>query len=59
MTFNRLDAIVFVYRHTATGEIRAEYSDAASECTIPEYEHIATLEPRAWIQAHYDEVKHD
>ena len=57
MTHN-LDATVFVYRHRETGEIRALYVDDARAMNYrPDYEHVATLEPRMWIQAHYDDAR--
>ena len=53
-TPNRLEATVFVYRHGVTGGIRAEYLDTANQIEdTKEWSHIATLEPRLWIQAHY------
>ena len=57
MTYN-IDATVFVYRHCETREIRALYIDDARAMTgRADYEHIATLEPRAWIEAHYDDAE--
>lgn len=59
MTHN-LEATVFVYRHRETREIRALYMDDASAMTgRADYEHIATLEPRMWIEAHYDDAKRE
>lgn len=54
-----LDATVFVYRKRSDGTIRAEYLDIArSELDKnPEWEHVATLEPRMWIQHNYDKVR--
>lgn len=60
---NNLAATVFVYRHKGTGEIRCHYRQEA--CALiaslerEKYDHIATLEPLAWIQEHYNEVKHE
>lgn len=54
---NNLLATVFVYRERATGKIVAEYIDHTAPRLEPEYEHLATLEPRKWIEAHYDEVQ--
>lgn len=54
---NNLEATVFVYRCRETKAIRCEYVDGA--CLLqnsPAWEHVATLEPRLWIQAHFDEV---
>lgn len=57
MTHN-LDATVFVYRHRETGTITALYSDAALDMLYQaDHEHVATLEPRMWIQAHYDDAR--
>ena len=56
MTHN-LDATVYVYRHRETGTIKALYSDDA--CAMhyrPDYEHVATLEPRMWIEHHFDDA---
>lgn len=53
MTQN-LDATVFVYRHRETGEVRSLYTDDARAMTgRDDYEHVATLEPRAWIEHHF------
>lgn len=55
---NNLAATVFVYRSKDTGQIRCHYAQEASALdSSPErqqYDHIATLEPRLWIQEHYD-----
>lgn len=52
------DATVYVYRHRETKAITALYSDAALDMLHnADYEHVATLEPRAWIQAHYDDAR--
>jgi hypothetical protein len=57
---HNLDATVFVYRHRATGNIEARYIDGALGLqTDPDYEHLATLEPRLWIQAHYADSERD
>jgi hypothetical protein len=54
MSFNKLDATVFVYRSRIDGRIHAEYIDTAREMDkSPDWEHIATLEPRLWIQHNY------
>ena len=56
MTHN-LDATVYVYRHRETGTIMALYSDDA--CAMhyrPDYEHVASLEPRMWIEHHFDDA---
>ena len=51
---NNIAATVFVFRHRETGQITAHYAEAsriASEDA--DLEHVASLEPRLWIQAHY------
>ena len=59
MTHN-LEATVFVYRHLETQEIRALYmDDARAMIGRADYEHIATLEPRMWIEAHYDDAERE
>jgi len=56
MTHN-LDATVFVYRHRETGAIRALYMDEARAMIgRDDYEHVATLEPRMWIEHHFDDA---
>ena len=56
MTHN-LCATVFVYRHRETGEIRALYvDDARAMIGRDDYEHVATLEPRMWIEHHFDDA---
>ena len=56
MTHN-LDATVFVYRHRETGAIRALYvDDARAMIGRYDYEHVATLEPRMWIEHHFDDA---
>jgi hypothetical protein len=52
---NNLDATVFVYRHRSTGEVRCTYVDGNLDKN-PEWVHEASLEPRLWIQAHWDEI---
>ena len=54
---NNLAATVFVYRSRIDGRIQTEYLETALVMEkSPDWEHIATLEPRWWIQAHYDAV---
>lgn len=54
---HNLDATVFVYRHLETGQVCALYADDARAMTgRSDHEHVATLEPRMWIEAHYDDV---
>ena len=56
MTHN-LDATVFVYRHRKTGEVKALYYDSVLGMTYQtDYEHVATLEPRMWIEHHFDDA---
>ena len=51
------DATVYVYRHRETGAITALYSDAALDMPYQaDYEHVATLEPRMWIEHHFDDA---
>ena len=56
MTHN-LDATVFVYRSKKTGCVRCEYAEVARTLSENDWEHEATLEPRMWIEYHWDEVK--
>lgn len=57
MTQNNLDATVFVYQHRHTREIRCEYIGAARQLEdAAEWEHLATLEPRLWIQHHWNDA---
>lgn len=54
---NNLAATVFVYRNHETKQIRCEYLGAAPYLEDdPAWEHLATLEPRRWIEAHWGEV---
>lgn len=56
MTYN-LDAAVFVYRCRETGAIRALYvDDARAMIERDDYEHVASLDPRAWIEHHFDDA---
>ena len=56
MTHNP-DATIYVYRHRETGTITALYSDDACAMNYrPDYEHVATLEPRMWIEHHFDDA---
>lgn len=53
---HKLDATVFVYRHRKTQKIAARYLDDARALDGDKaWEHVATLEPRMWIEYHYDE----
>lgn len=58
MTQN-LEATVFVFRHRHTGKIKAEYAEEARLVSVDDYEHLATLEPRMWIEYHFDEVSNN
>lgn len=56
MTHN-LYATVFVYRHLETGQVRALYmDDARAMIGRDDYEHVASLEPRMWIEHHFDDA---
>ncbi len=48
-----VSAIVFVYRHRETGEIKAQYINDPEPGE--DWTHIETLDPALWIAAHYDE----
>lgn len=54
---HNIAATVFVYRSKSTGEIAAHYADAAHTKDLEQWAHIATLEPRMWIQANYAAVE--
>ena len=54
---HNLNCTVFVYRHRETGAIRALYTEGAYAMTgRDDYEHVASLEPRMWIEYHFDEA---
>ena len=58
---NNIEATVFVYEHQTTGEVRAHYAEAAIEfhnggTNNPDWKHVATLEPRLFIQTHYKAI---
>ena len=54
MVSNSLGDAIFVYQHRDTGEIRALYLDDAHVLSRREgWLHVGTLEPRAWIEAHW------
>ncbi len=54
---HKLDAAVFVYRHRETQNIAARYLENVSELhNSKEWEHVATLEPRMWIECHYNDA---
>jgi hypothetical protein len=53
-----LDAIVFVYKHKETGNIEAEFlKEALVFEDNADYEHVATINPRLWIKAHYENIE--
>lgn len=56
---HNIAASVFVYEHRQTGEVRAEYLNAALALGHEDehWNHVATLEPRMWIQAHWRTVQ--
>lgn len=49
---HNLEATVFVYR-LKTGEIVCRYTEGPHP---QDAQHLDTLEPRLWIQTHYDDV---
>lgn len=50
-----INSTVFVYRHRETGAIKALYTEDARAMTgRDDYEHVASLEPRMWIEHHFD-----
>ena len=56
MTHN-LEATVFVYKSKVDGSIRAEYMEGVWSLDKDEWIQLATLEPRRWIQYHYEDVE--
>jgi hypothetical protein len=57
MTHN-IDATVFVYMLKKTGQIKCEYLDTAKELeNDPDWEHMATIEPRMWIEYNWQKVQ--
>lgn len=53
---NNLAATVYVFRDKTTGAVYATYADGAPNALDDSgLDHIATLEPRAWIAAHFDD----
>lgn len=54
----KIESTVFVYRHRHTGNISAHYMDTALNFEeTAEWEHVATLNPRAWIEFNYSLVE--
>ena len=57
---HNLDAMVFVFRHKETQKIVATYVNYARSLEKDaDYEHLATLEPRLFIQYWYDKCKEE
>lgn len=54
---HNIEATVFVYRNKKTKDIRCEYNLTAKDVDMTKYDHIATLEPRMYIQHHYDDAE--
>lgn len=54
---HNIEATVFVYRNKKTKEILCEYISTARDVDESKFDHIATLEPRLYIQYHYDDAK--
>ena len=59
---HNLDATVFIYEHKTTGEIKAFYRESAvsfnNSQAASDWNHVGMLEPRMWIQAHWNKVQH-
>ena len=54
---HNLNSTVFVYRNRETGAIKALYTEGARAMTgRDDYEHVASLEPRMWIEHHFDDA---
>lgn len=54
---NEYSTTVFVYRNKATGQIKALFlQEAMSMYQQAGYEHVDTIEPRTWIELHYEEI---
>lgn len=55
---SEIDHTVFVFRNLNTGEVVTAYLDSALhyERSASEYQHLATINPRLWIQTHYDTI---
>jgi hypothetical protein len=54
---HNIAATVFVFRCRSDGKVVATYTDRAHLYQRTDYEHLATLEPRLWIEAHYADVE--
>tara|TARA_R110000868_G_scaffold302443_3_gene562971 strand:- start:149 stop:346 length:198 start_codon:yes stop_codon:yes gene_type:complete len=54
---NNFAATVFVYRNRVTNKINCAYLESVKDLESSQvWEHLATLEPRLWIQFHYEKV---
>jgi hypothetical protein len=54
---HNLFATVFVYQLKETGQIKCEYIDEAKKLENDDaWEHLATLEPRMWIEHNYHKI---
>jgi hypothetical protein len=54
---NNIETSVFVFKHKQTGEIQVTYSPQDKDFeNDPKWEHVGTLRPRLWIQAHWEKV---
>jgi hypothetical protein len=52
-----IEHVVFVYRDLYTGEILCFYAEEARAIyNDNNFEHLATLNPRMWIQCNWDKV---
>jgi len=55
---NNIAATVFVFEHRKTGDISAHYLNTAKSAEAnPDLKHVASLEPRLWIQSHWKTVE--
>jgi hypothetical protein len=55
---SEIEHAVFVYRDWETAEIRCVYADAAVVMQHDKnFEHLATLNPRIWIERNWDKVE--
>jgi hypothetical protein len=55
---NEIEHAVFVYRYRGTTEIRCVYADGAKAMQHDNnFEHLATLNPRLWIERNWDKVE--
>jgi hypothetical protein len=55
---NEIEHAVFVYRDRETDEIRCAYAHAARVMQHDNnFEHLATLNPRLWIERNWNKVE--